>query len=309
MVDLGVLAAKRVMAGLLVILLVVSMIFFLMRARGDPAAVQLGETATEEQIAQFRSQYGLDKPLLEQWVVYVGNALQGDFGDSFRYSAPAMPIVLERLPATVKLGAVGLFISVIVAVPIGIYSAMRPRSVGDSVSRVIAVGGQSIPVFWFGIILILVFSVRLGWFPAVGAGSWKHLVLPGLALGVYAAPLTMRLTRSSMLEVLGQEHVKAARARGLSQRRVYLNHAFRNASLPVITILGLRVGYLVAGTVVIEEVFAYPGMGRLAINSMLQADFAVIQSFVLVVTALIVLINLTVDILYGVVDPRIRTAA
>ncbi len=308
MVEVASLVVRRFFSALVVLFLIVSLIFFMMRTVGDPAALQLGEDATAESLAAFRALHGLDLPVWQQWINYIGDVLRGDFGQSFRYRESAMTVVLSRLPATLILGGLATLATNLIAIPIGMYAALRPGSWIDAGSRIFAVAGQSMPIFWFGILLILYFSVRHSMLPAVGAGTWRHLVLPTMALAIYSMPLTMRLARSSMLEVLNREYIKAARAKGITERRVNFNHAFRNASIPVITVIGMRIGHVISGTVVLEEVFAYPGMGRLAIQSIHHVDYPVIQAFVFVVAALVILVNLIVDIIYGLVDPRIRVS-
>ena len=300
------LIVRRVITGALALLLVVTFIFFFMRFAGDPVALIAGEEATQAQVDAAMARYGFDRPAIEQYLDFLRGMLQGDFGISLRYDQPAMGLVLERLPATMRLAGIAIAIAVLVAVPIGIYSALRPGSMVDSASRVFAVVGQSMPSFWLGILFIVLFSVTLGVLPSGGSGSWRHLVLPAAALAVYSVPLTMRLVRSSMLEVLNQEYMKMARAKGLSERTVIIRHGFRNAAIPVITVIALRLGFLITGSIVLEQVFSYPGLGRLAISSMQLRDYPVIQAFVFVVAFMVIAVNLIVDILYGLVDPRVR---
>jgi peptide/nickel transport system permease protein len=219
-----------------------------------------------------------------------------------------MGLVLERIPATFQLGGMAILLAVIIAVPVGILSALKPGSIADSISRFVAVIGQSIPVFWLAIVLIVVFALKLNWLPAGGRGTFAQLILPAFCLSFLSIPMTMRLTRSTMLEVLGQDYIRTARAKGLRAPVVILRHALRNAAIPIITVLGLRIGHIMAGAIMIEEVFAYPGVGRLALGSMLNYDFSVIQAFVFAVAVMVVTTNLVVDILYGVVDPRVRVS-
>ena len=306
--DLASLILRRTISGAFALLLVVSFVFFFMRFAGDPITVLVGEEATQEAVEAALAQHGFDRPVWVQYLDYLGGVLQGDFGVSLRYDAPALPLVLERLPATMRLAGIAIVLAVAVSVPVGIYSALKPGSLVDSISRVVAVLGQSMPVFWLGILLIILFSVRFRLLPAGGAGTWQHLILPSMTLAVYSVPLTMRLVRSSMLDVLGQEYVKTARSKGLAERTVIVRHAFRNAMIPVITVIAIRVGHIITGSVVLEQVFAYPGLGRLAIQSMQVMDYFVIQAFVFVVAALVIIVNLIVDILYGLVDPRVRVS-
>lgn len=297
---------RRITSSVIVLVLVVTLVFVLMRSLGDPAATILGNSATADSMAKFRQAHGLNAPLWQQWIDYMKDAIHGNFGDSFRYGTPAMQVVLERLPATLTLCGLAILLTILIAVPVGIYSGLKPNSWLDSSSRVFAVLGQSAPIFWTAILLILLFSVKWHVFPAVGAGGWKHLVLPTISLTIYSLPLVLRMSRSSVMEVMSQDFIRIARAKGISERRLIFNHGLRNASVPIITVIGLRVGHLVGGTIVTEQVFAYPGMGRLAISSMQLLDFPVMQAFVLVLAALIVLVNLLVDISYELIDPRIR---
>ena len=299
---------RRTGSAIVVLFLVVTFIFFFMRAAGDPVLLLVGERATPEAIARVEARLGLDKPVMVQYGEYLQGIVTGDFGDSSRYRTDAMGLVLDRLPATFTLGGLAIALAVVIAVPVGVLSAFRPGSRGDSVARLVAVIGQSMPIFWAGILLIIVFSVNLGVLPAGGSGTWAHAILPALCLSFYSIPITMRLARSSMIDVLGQDYVRTARAKGLREPIVLVRHALRNAAIPIVTVVALRVGGVVAGTIVIEEVFAYPGLGRLVLGSMLEYDYAVIQAYVFVVASMVVGINLLVDILYGVLDPRVRVA-
>lgn len=306
--DIGSLVVKRAFSGAVALLLVVSFVFFFMRMVGDPIMLVVGEDATQEQVEAALAAHGLDRPLIEQYGDFLSGLLHGDLGTSLRYDEPAMALVADRLPATGRLALMAIVIGVLVAVPLGIYSALRPGSIIDNVSRVAAVVGQSIPSFWLAILLVVLFAVKLGLLPSSGAGSWQHLVLPAVTLAVYSVPLIMRLVRSSMLEIMGQEYVKTARAKGLSEARVIISHAFRNAIIPVFTVVALQFGFLITGAIVLEEVFAYPGLGRLAIESMRLRDYPVIQAFAFVVALMVIVVNLVVDIVYGLVDPRVRVS-
>lgn len=306
--DVAALVIRRVLSSALVLFVVVTAVFFFMRLAGDPVTALVGDNATEQDVLEARQRLGLDKPVMDQYVTYLSGVLHGDFGSSYRFGTPALPLVLERLPATLKLSVIALALTVLVAVPIGVISALKPGSIIDTVSRMVAVIGQTVPVFWLGILLIILFAVRLAVLPAGGLDTWQSLVLPGIALSAYSIPLTMRLSRSSMLEVLGQDYIRSARAKGVSRIRVLVNHALRNASIPIVTVVALRAGHILSGAVVLEQVFAYPGMGRLAVQSMLLSDYNVIQAFVFVTALIVVSINLVVDIAYGVIDPRIRVS-
>lgn len=308
MSNLGALVLRRIAYGAVALFLLVTAVFFLSRQVGDPVVFMAGPDASAEVVAEIRQRLGLDRPVHEQYVQYMGELLRGDFGTSYRGNRPALSLVLERLPATLELTAVAMVLAAVIAIPIGVVSAVRPGSLVDSVARVVAVLGQSMPVFWLGILLIIVFAVNLGWLPAGGRESWRHLVLPGLALSVYSIPLTMRLTRSTMIEVMSKDYIRTAESKGLQSWRVLLLHGLRNALLPIITVLTLRLGTVITGAIVLEEVFAYPGLGRLAIQALLFGDFPVVQAFLIVVAISIIGINLIADVLYGVADPRIRVS-
>lgn len=306
--DLGGLVLRRVLYGAVALWILVTLVFFVTRYVGDPVVALAGTDPSEELLANIRTRLGLDRPVWEQYVVYVRDVLRGDFGTSYRLGRPAMSLVLERLPATLALTGIALGLAALIAIPIGVVAAVRPGSLVDSVARVFAVLGQSMPVFWLAILLIIFFAVQLRVLPAGGTGTVRHLILPGLALSVYSIPLTMRLTRSGLLEVLNKDYIRTARSKGLAEWEVVVKHGLRNALIPVITVIALRLGHIVSGAIVLEEVFAYPGIGRLAIQAMLLRDFPVMQSFIVVVAISIMLINLLADILYKVADPRVRVS-
>lgn len=298
----------RLLHALLVVFGVSLIVFVLTHLGGDPASLLLPPNASAEDIQAFRHQMGFDQPLPIQFLEFLGRLLHGDFGRSFRYDQPALEVVLERVQATLVLGAFSLFLSMVLAVPLGILAAVRRGSAWDALSLIVALSGQALPVFWLGILLIIVFAVQLRWLPASGGGELKHLVLPGVTLAAYSLAIISRLLRSSLLEVLGADYVRTGRAKGLSERTILLGHALKNASLSVVTVLGLQVGSLLGGAVITEQVFAYPGMGRLAVEAILGRDFSVIQAFVVLVAVIIVLANLSVDLLYGWLDPRVKVA-
>jgi peptide/nickel transport system permease protein len=281
-------------------------VFFLIRLGGDPTALFLPPEASAEEIARMRQMLGFDRPILVQYLDFLGNAVQGDFGYSLRQQQPAMALVLERMPATFQLGGAALALSLLVAVPLGILSAVYRGSVIDRVALLLSLFGQSFPVFWLAIMLILVFSEILAVLPPSGRGTWWHLVLPATVLASFSAAIITRLLRSSMIEVLQTDYIRTARGKGLKRRAIIWSHALRNAAIPALTVIGLQVGALLGGAVITEEVFAYPGIGRLAVQAIAQRDFAVVQAFVVFVAILIVSTNLTVDVIYAVLDPRLR---
>jgi ABC-type dipeptide/oligopeptide/nickel transport system permease component len=297
----------RSLQSLLLILLVTFVVFMLLHITpGDPATIILGEQATPEQIADLRRSMGLDRPLPEQYARFLANAVRGDFGMSIRAQRPALEYVLERLPATLQLSAGAFAFAVLTGIPTGILSAVKRLSIWDHSSMFVALLGQSMPVYWLGLMLIIVFAVQLRWLPASGMGQPQHLVLPAITLGSFLIGLIVRLTRSSMLEVLNQDYVRTARAKGVSEPTVLVRHALKNALIPVVTVLGLQMGTLLGGAVITETVFAWPGMGMVTVTAIHQRDYPVVQSAVLISAVLVVLINWFVDVLYHYLDPRIR---
>jgi len=297
----------RLLQALVTLWMVVTVVFFLARLAGDPIALLGGEHMTAEFEAELRARYGLDKPVWQQYVVYLGQLVRGDFGTSIVSGEPALAQVLERWPATVEIGAAGILITLVLALPIGVYAAAHRGSPLDYLARGFAVLGQAVPGFWVGLIFILVFAVELHLLPAGGRGGPQHVILPALTTGWFAVAGIMRLTRSSMLEVLGNEHVELARAKGLPMHVVIWKHAFRNAAIPVLTFTALVVVTLfLTGSIVAETVFSYPGVGSLLIDAVRKRDFPQLQAAVLFLSALYVLVNLSVDLLYGYLDPRIR---
>ena len=297
---------RKVFHTLFVALGVVTLVFVALRLSGDPAATMLPGDATVDELAALRRTLGLDRPLHLQYVAFLGGAVRGDFGESFRHQQPAFGLVLERLPATLELAFAALVLAVVVALPLGILAAVYRGRTADVLAMSFAVVGQATPYFWMGIMLILVVSVELGWLPTSGRGSWAHLILPAITLGTHFAASLARLTRTSLLEVLGQNFVTTARAKGLAESGVILRHALKNAAVPVVTLIGLQFGTLLGGAVVTETIFAWPGVGRLAVQSIFVRDYPVVQAGVLVLALSFVALNLLVDLLYGALDPRIR---
>jgi peptide/nickel transport system permease protein len=297
---------QRLGQSLLVLLGVTVIVFVLVRLSGDPAVLLLSPQATDEQIARLRDALGLNEPLPVQYARFLTRAVQGDFGDSMRYREPALPLVLSRVQATVELTAASLVVALLVALPAGIVAAYHPGRLADRVSMSIALFGYSVPTFWLGIMLILVVSVRFRLLPSSGRGGFDSLILPAVTLGFYSTAIIARLLRRSLLGVLGQDYVRTARAKGLSERFVLLHHSLRNAAIPVVTVFGLQIGALIGGAVVTETVFAYPGMGLLVVTAIQARDFPVVQSFVVVSATVVVLLNLGVDLLYFYLDPRLR---
>ena len=287
-----------------VTLAVFSMLFLV---PGDPVKIMLAEfVTTPDQIAQMRAQLHLDEPVLKQYGRFVGSALRGDLGVSIRSRRPVTAEITENIGSTGQLALASMLVAIGLGVPLGLLAALGRNSWLDVAAMVVALVGVAMPSFWLGFLLIFVFSLHLGWLPATGGGDLLHLVMPAVALGMIAAAIIARLTRSSMLEVLGQDYVRTARAKGLGSGSVIVRHALRNALIPVVTVFGLQFGNLLAGAVIVETVFSRPGLGRLIVGGILAKDFPLVQGTVLFVAAAYVLINVVVDVAYAYVDPRIR---
>ncbi|MCE7986790.1 MAG: ABC transporter permease [Caldilinea sp. CFX5] len=304
---MGAYIRRRLIQSVVVVWGVSVLVFFLLRlAPGDPVSLLLVESASPEQIAEAKAKWGLDKPIPVQYAVFLGRALQGDLGESLFFQEPAIEVLMERMPATLQLSAAALLFSLSVAIPIGMLSALKRDTFWDYLGTGLAMIGQAIPPYWLGIMLILVFSVALGWFPTSGRGTLGHLVLPAITLGSVLMALVTRLVRSGMLDVLGEDYVRTARAKGLRERVVIMRHALRNILIPLVTVVGLQLGALFGGAVITESIFAWPGVGRLALQSINARDYPMVQAAVLVISVVYVFLNLTVDILYVYLDPRIR---
>lgn len=277
---------------------------------GDPARLmlqrQLDRQPTAEEVARARRELKLNDPFVVRYVRWVGNAATGDLGTSFRTGEPVREALFDRFPKTVQISALGLLISVVIALPMGVYAAVRRNSFIDHASRVVALCGASMPSFWVAYLLILVMSVKLKILPVAGTGTWQHLVLPSATLGLAATASLMRLTRSEMLEVLGQDFIRTSRAKGLGPRAVVFNHALRNALIPVTTVAGMRFAGLLGGAVIVETIFAWPGIGKFVLDSIFDRDYPVIQGFVIFMGTVFILVNLLVDLSYAWLDPRLR---
>jgi len=281
-------------------------IFFFVRVTGDPATLLVEPGASAADIAAIHHQFGLDQPLWVQYALFMASLLSGDLGQSFYYRMPVLELYLARLPNSLMLAVVAMSFSLLIGIPSGIMASVRVGRFWDSAGKVFALLGLSLPSFWVGLVMILVFSVYLGWLPSSGSGTPWHLIMPAFALGWYFAASHMRLTRSSMLEVLGSEYVKLARLKGLPQSLVIAKHAFKNALIPVLTLAGINLVIMVNVAVVVEVVFAWPGIGRLLYEGIAFRDFPVVQGVVLMGGTMIVVVNMVIDILYAVIDPRIR---
>ena len=310
---------RRVIHSVILLFALVSFVFVVGRIIGDPALIMLGVNATETALEQLRENLGLNEPIWRQYLVFVGDLLQGDFGVSYRYGfsvlpsellnaegTPVLPVVLERLPATFMLAGAAIAFAFTSAVVMGCLAAVHPRSWIDNLVNVASLASVSVVQFWLGLLLIVVVSVQLGLLPTGGYGSWEHLVLPALTLAARPLGRISQVVRSAMLDELSKPYVAAARAKGVPEWRVIFVHALKNASIPILTLMSMQFSYLIAGTVVVETIFSWPGTGRLAIQALLARDFPVVQAFVLFAAFIYTTINLVVDILYALIDPRIR---
>ncbi len=297
---------KSILQMIPVLFFISLIVFVLVRVTGDPVALMLPETATAEDRQVLTEALGLDKPLYTQYALFISSALKGDFGNSFHYGQPALPLVLERMPASFELAAAAMLLAVLLAVPLGIWSAVKRNTFIDLFISGLSVIGKAMPNFWMGIMLILLFSVTLGLFPVSGRGGIDHLVLPAVTLGVTLAAQMTRLIRSNMLEILNQDYIRTARSKGLLEAVVIGRHALRNGLIPVVTVMSLQFTSLIGGTLIIETVFAWPGLGQLLVASVNNHDMAVVQAAVFVIAFIVMICNLLTDIAYRFLDPRIK---
>ncbi len=298
----------RQLLQLVVVIIGISLLAFtILHVLGDPVLLLLPQNAGKEEFERYRRLLGLDQPLYVQYWKFASRAALGDFGTSWYADTPAFTLVLERMPPTIYLTLAGFFVALLIALPLGILSALKRHSWLDSLCTALAVAGQAMPLFWLGIMLIIIFAVRLRALPASGYGTWQHFLLPSFCLGAALAPITMRLVRSGVMEVMSMEFIKTARAKGVAEPMVVVKHAFRNACIPVLTVLGLQFGQLLGGAIITETVFAWPGVATLTVESIRNQDFPVVQCAVVLLALVIVTVNLVVDLVVGLIDPRIRT--
>ena len=323
---MGAFLLRRLGQSVIVIIGVTLISFVSLQIGGDPTYLFVSENASAEEIQRAREALGFDAPLHVQYLTYIGNALQGDFGNSLSYRQPAMEVVLQAMPATIELTIFSLVLAIALSIPLGIYSALRRGTPVDGGIMTLAMIGQSIPNFWMGIMMIMFFGLYLGWFPISGnvpflmpllsgdfatafanlPDSLYHMIMPAIAVGSYTLARNARLVRSSMLEVLQQDFVRTARSKGIPERQVIVHHALRNAWLPVVTMIGLEFGFLLGGVVVVETVFSYPGIGRLVFNAINQRDIPVVQASVILLALVFIALNLIVDLIYSRLDPRVK---
>jgi peptide/nickel transport system permease protein len=302
--------ALRQLVQLVVVIVGISMLAFaILHVIGDPVLLLLPQNAGKEEYERYHKLLGLDKPIYVQYWKFASHAVQGDFGKSWYTNTPAFKLVIERMPPTLYLTTAGLFMALLISLPLGLLAGLKRHSFVDNLCTMAAVTGQAMPIFWLGIMLIIIFAVRLKLLPASGYGTWEHFIMPAFTLGAFLAPITMRLVRSGVIEVMNMEYIKTARAKGIAEWRVVIKHAFRNACIPVITVLGLQFGQLLGGAIVTETVFAWPGVATLTVDSIRNQDFPVVQCAVVLLALIIVAINFVVDLLVGLIDPRIRVGA
>lgn len=298
--------ARRISLAMVTLLAVTLIIFVLSRAAGDPRHVYLDDYSTQEDWDQLTLNLGLDRPYYQQYAIFLKDAVRGKFGESIKEGRPSMEIIIERLPATFQLGVAAFLFSVVVGVPLGILSAVKRGTTLDITGKLVALIGQSAPVFWLGLMLMFLFAVKLGWLPPYGRQEPTSIILPAVALGWFYAAANLRLLRSAMLNVLDSEYVKLARAKGVSSQAVIWKHALRNALIPVLTFAGVTLGSMVTGSIVVETVFAWPGLGQLSIQALSGNDYPLLQAVIVIFTLMYVVAALLVDIMYAYIDPRIR---
>ena len=297
---------KRLGEAVLVCFGISLITFLLLHVAGDPVQLLLSIEAKAEDAAILRKSLGLDQPLFVQYGIFLKGLLRLDFGNSLFIREPALNLVMERFPATVQLTAAGMVIALVIAIPLGVVAAIRRYSILDNLCTALAVSGQAMPIFWLGLMLIIFFAVQVRWLPASGRGTVWHLLMPAFTLGASLAPITMRMTRSKMLDILSADYIRTARAKGLREQIVLFRHALRNASIPIVTILGLQFGRLLGGAIVTEAVFAWPGLGTLALSAIRNFDYPLAQACILTMAFIIVIVNLGVDVIVGWLDPRVR---
>ncbi len=300
---------RRLLQSLIVVFGVSIVAFGMLFMTGDPTEVILGDATDRMSVAQieeFRVKMGFDRPWYVQYASFVGNALQGDFGYSFIRHQPAYEVITDKLPATIKLASFAFVLSLIISIPLGVLSAIRPHRPLDNIATMLALIGQSIPSFWLGILLIMFFGVYLKWLPISGSGTWAHIIMPGITLAAFPIARNMRLTRSSMLDFMQRDFVRTARAKGISENRVIYAHVLRNSLLPIVTSIGLELGFLLGGSVITETIFGWPGVGREIVAAIGSKDFYVVQAGVIMLALIFAGVNLLIDLTYSLIDPRIR---
>jgi peptide/nickel transport system permease protein len=298
--------ARRLLVAVMVTVAVSVLAFMLLRISGDVAAAIAGESASSADIEKVRVMYGLDRPLVVQYLSWAEGALTGDFGMSFYFRTPVARVVRDHIAVTMILGGCGLGFALVLSIPLGVLAALRPNTWLDRLALTIAVFGQALPTFWFALMMIILFGVILRWLPITGSSTWKHFIMPSVALGYYATPAIMRLTRTGMLDVLASDYIRTARAKGLRTGTVLVKHALRNAVIPVVSLAAVQLGFMLGGSVIIESIFALHGLGLLAWESITRSDVSVVQAIVLILACFYIVLTLLADLLNAYLDPRIR---
>jgi ABC-type dipeptide/oligopeptide/nickel transport system permease component len=296
----------RLVQSVVLLFGVLLLVFAMVRVTGDPARLMMPREASPEQIEAFREAMGFNRPMIVQFLDFISGAVVGDFGKSLHFKIPALSLVLERLPATVELASVGLLMAVVVAIPLGLIGGFNPGSFIDSLGRGLALLGQSIPNFWLALIMILFFAVKLGWFPSFGRDEWKSVIMPAFVLGLPTMGQLVRLTRSAVLEVRGEDFIRTAHSKGLEPKVIYTKHVLRNVAIPLVSVIGIQFGYMLGGSIYIETIFAWPGMGQLIEQAIGWRDFYLVQAIAFFTSLVVLAINLLTDVAYAVIDPRIR---
>ncbi len=297
---------SKIGQSLLLIFGVLLLVFVMVRITGDPAALMMPRESTVAEVEAFREKMGFNDPVPIQFLRFISGAVVGDFGNSLHFKTPAMPMVLQRLPATVQLASVGLLISVIVGIPIGLIGGFSPGKTADSLGRILALLGQSVPNFWLGLMMIIYFGVKLRWFPTFGRDEWKSVIMPAFVLGLPVMGQLVRLTRSAVLEIRGEDFIRTAHSKGLELKTIYSKHVLRNIAIPLVSVIGVQFGYMLGGSIYIEAIFAWPGMGGLLEQSIGWRDFPLIQAIAVFTSIAVLALNFMTDIAYALIDPRIR---
>lgn len=297
--------SKRLLQAIFVLLGVSLVAFIILHLSGDPLSLLISSGATPEQEAAIRTKMGLDDPLYIQYFRFLAQILHGDFGESLYYKQSTLSLIMNRLPATIQLTFAGILVATVIGIPLGIIAATKKGSVMDSVVRIIAICGQAIPSFWLGLMMILIFSVKLKWLPTSGRGTFAQIIMPAITVGLFSMASVCRLTRSTMIETLKTDYIRTAKAKGLHKARIIVIHALRNSLLPVVTTIGMEIGHLLGGTLLTETIFSWPGIGSLAVQAITNRDYPLVQTAVLITAFMFVIVNLIVDLLYAVIDPRI----
>jgi len=297
---------SRLVQSVFLLFGVMLLVFVMVRVTGDPAALMMPREASPEDVEAFREKMGFNDPTLVQFGRFISGAITGDFGNSLHFKTPAMPMVVDRLPATVQLALTGLVFAVVVGIPLGLVGGFNPGSAVDNIGRFLALLGQSVPNFWLALIMILYFAVRLQWFPSFGRDEWKSVIMPAFVLGLPVMGQVVRLTRSAVLEIRGEDFIRTAHSKGLMPRTIYIKHVLRNVAIPLVSVIGIQFGYMLGGSIYIEFIFSWPGMGQLLQQSIGWRDFPLVQALAVFTSAIVLGLNLLTDMAYAIIDPRIR---